>query len=332
MAPPVTSRHFPVTKRKELSRAHAPPQVCYRLPRRACTTIARRNWPFTLLHHTRESTMRKLFLAFACVAALAAHASAQTADEIVEKFIKTVGGMEKIQAVKSLRRVGKYSGGGGFEAQLVEENRRPNLVRQEFIIQGMTGVTAYDGKTGWKIEPWNGKKDAEPLGEEEMKGILEDSDLDGPLVNYRQKGNKVEYVGMDQVEGTDAYKLKVTLANGDVRYFYMDTDYYVPIKIDVKRVVRGAEREYETILGDYKEVNGWYLPHSIESGQKGSQFKAKITYEKIEPNVTIDTARFHAPAAKSAVAGAPDASNVEPKKADAAKPEAAKPEGGKPPE
>jgi hypothetical protein len=274
-------------------------------------------------------TMRRLLLSLAVLAFGAAHASAQTADEIVEKFVKTVGGMEKIQAVKSLRRTGHYNGGGGFEAVVVEENERPNLVRQEFIIQGMTGVTAYDGKTGWKIEPWNGKKDAEPLGEEEMKGILEDSDLDGPLVNYRAKGNKVEYVGTDQVEGTDAYKLKVTLANGDVRYFYMDTDYYVPIKIEVKRIIRGAEREYETILGDYKQVGGWYLPFSVESGPKGSQFKSKVTYDKIEPNVTLDSARFHPPAAKSAVEGAPDASNVEPKKPDSAKPEGTKPPAAK---
>jgi hypothetical protein len=269
--------------------------------------------------------MRRLILSLAVVALASANASAQTADEIVAKFVKTVGGMEKIQAVKSIRRTGRFNGGGGFEAVIVEENERPNLVRQEFIIQGMTGVTAYDGKTGWKIEPWNGKKDAEPLGEEEMKGILEDSDIDGPLVNYRAKGNRVEYVGMDQVEGTDAYKLKVTLANGDVRYFYMDTDYYVPIKIDVKRMVRGAEREYETILGDYKEVGGWYLPFSVESGPKGSQNKAKVTYDKIEPNVTIEAARFHPPAAKSAPASAPDASNVDPKKPDSAKPEASKP-------
>jgi hypothetical protein len=243
--------------------------------------------------------MRKLLLALACVAATCAQASAQTADEIVEKFIKTVGGMEKIQAVKSLRRVGKYDGGGGFEAAIVEENKRPDLVRQEFSIQGMTGVTAYDGRAGWKVEPWNGKKDVEALSEEEMKGIVEDSDLDGPLVNYRAKGVKVEYAGMDEVEGTDAYKLKVTLASGDVRFYYMDTDYFVPIKIDTKRMVRGAVREYETILGDYKEVGGWYLPFSVESGVKGSSFRQKVTYEKIEANVALDDARFARPAVKT---------------------------------
>ena len=280
--------------------------------------------------------MRKLFLAFACVAALAAHASAQTADEIVANFIKTVGGMEKIQAVKSLRRVGKYSGGGGFEAQLVEENRRPNLVRQEFIIQGMTGVTAYDGKMGWKIEPWNGKKDAEALSEEEMKGIVEDSDLDGPLVNYKQKGVKVEYVGTDEVEGTDTYKLKVTLASGDVRIYYMDTDYFVPIKVETKRMVRGAEREYETVLGDYKEVGGWYLPFSVEQGVKGSPFRSKITYEKIEPNVALDDSRFARPTAATPPATPPDASSTSPKKTEEAKPGESKPsekaEAAKPPQ
>jgi len=242
--------------------------------------------------------MRRLLLASAVMALLAAHASAQTADEIIAKYIKTVGGMEKIQAVKTLRRTGIYNAGGGFEVPISQENKRPNLVREEIEIQGLTGVNAYDGRNGWKIEPWEGKRDAESLGEGELKDILDDSDLDGPLVNYQQKGNKVEYAGTDQFEGTDVYKLKVTSPGGDVRIFYLDSDFYVPIKIDTKRVVRGAEREYETILGNYKEVAGWYLPFSVETGLKGSQSRTTVTYTKIEPNVSIDDSRFSAPAAK----------------------------------
>ncbi len=271
--------------------------------------------------------MRRLLLSAAGVLLVAAPAAAQTAAELVAKFTKTVGGMDRIQAVKTLRRTGKFTGGGGFEATILEENKRPNMVRQEFSLQGMTGVNAYDGRTGWKIQPWQGKKDPEPLGEEEMKQILEDSDLDGPLVNYEQKGVKVEYVGMDEVEGTDTYKLKVTMPTGDVRYYYMDTDYFVPIKIDTKRMIRGAEREYETLLGDYKEVNGWYLPHSIETGPKGSPFKQKITYEKIEANVPIDDGRFHQPAAGAKPATAPpdaDASKNLPKQQPAGEPKPAK--------
>jgi hypothetical protein len=269
--------------------------------------------------------MRRVLLIVAGLALFAASASAQTADEIVAHYIKTVGGMEKIQAVKTLRRTGKFTGGGGFEASVVEENKRQDKVRQEFSLQGFTGITAYDGKTGWKIEPWQGKKDPEPLGEEQMKQILEDSDFDGPLVDYRQKGNQIEFVGMDEVEGTNSFKLKVTLKSGDVRYYYMDTDYYVPIKIDTKRMVRGAEREYETVLGDYKEVAGWYLPHSVETKVKGSQDKQKVTYERIEANVTIDDSRFHLPVtvAKPEQAEPPDASKTRPKQEP--------PQGEKPP-
>ncbi len=241
--------------------------------------------------------MRRVMLAIAGLVLVAMPAPGQTADAIVGKYIKTVGGADKIQAVKTLRRSGKFTGGGGFEATLMEENKRSNMVRQEFSLQGMTQINAYDGKTGWKIEPWQGKKDVETLGEEELKQIIEDSDFDGPLINYQQKGNKIEFVGMEPVEGTDAFKLKVTLANGDVRYYYMDTDYYVPIKIDTKRIVRGAEREYETSLGDYKEVSGWYLPHSVEVNAKGSPNRQKVTYEKIEANVAIDDNRFHTPPA-----------------------------------
>lgn len=239
--------------------------------------------------------MRKVIFAFVIVAAAAVSATSQTADEIVGKYIKTVGGMEKIDAVKSIRRTGKVIAGGGFEIPIVEENKRPNLVRQDITIQGLLGTSAYDGKTGWKVQPWSGKKDAEMMGEGELKAIIEESDFDGPLINYKAKGNKIEYVGMDEVEGTDTYKLKVTLANGETRYYYMDTDYYVPIKIETKRIVRGNEVEFETVLGDYKEVAGWYMPYSIEVGGKGSQFKQKISYEKIEANVSIDDGRFAMP-------------------------------------
>jgi hypothetical protein len=244
----------------------------------------------------KEEIMRRILLGIIGPVLFAMPVSAQTADEIIAKYIKTIGGAEKIEAIKTLRRTGKFTGGGGFEAAVVQENKRPQMARQEFSIQGMTGVTAYDGKTGWKIEPWGGKKDAEALGEEELKGIQEDADFDGPLVNYQQKGNKVEFVGAEPVEGTDAFKLKVTLKNGDVRYYFMDTDYYVPIKIESKRMVRGAEREFETSLGDYKEVAGVYLPHSIESGLKGNPNKSQVTFEKIEANVALDDGRFKQPA------------------------------------
>ncbi len=239
--------------------------------------------------------MRRITFLLVIFASFALPVSAQSVDEIVGHYLKTIGGMQKIQAVQTLRRTGNYIGGGGFEAVITQENKRGNSVREEFSLQGMTAINAYDGKTGWKIEPWNGKKDPEALGEAEMKSIVADADFDGPLVNYKQKGNKLEFIGMDRFEGTDTFRLKLTKPNGDVYIYYLDTDYYVPIKIDTKRIVRGAEREYETALGDYKEVAGWYLPYSFETNVKGSQDKSKIVYEKIDANVPIDDQRFEMP-------------------------------------
>ena len=244
--------------------------------------------------------MRNAFLAFASALVFAAPLPAQstgtpTADEIIARFVKTVGGAEKIQSIRTLRRVGKFTGDDGFEAVVVVESSRPNKVREEFSIQGMTGVNAYDGANGWKIDPFGGKKDPESLSEEEMRSIVEDSDFDEPLINYQQKGNKVELVGMDQIEGTDVYKLKVTLKSGDTRYYYMDTDSYVPIKYETKRIIRGTPQETETTLGDYKQVGGWYLPFSLETRQKGSSGSQKITFDRIEFNVPIDSTRYNRP-------------------------------------
>jgi len=238
--------------------------------------------------------MRRILVHLTALALLAPPLAAQTADDIIARYIKTLGGMENIQAAKSLRRTGKFIGGGGFEAKVVQENKRPNLVREEFSLQGMTAINAYDGKSGWKIDPFGGKKDPESLSEDEMHGILLDADFDEPLINYREKGNKVELVGTDQIEGTEVFKLKVALPNGDVRHYYMDADSYVPIKMEEKRLIRGSEQEFETTLGDYKQVNGWFLPFSIESGPKG-QGKSTVTYEKIEANVPLDERRFTRP-------------------------------------
>jgi hypothetical protein len=244
--------------------------------------------------------MRRIAGIAAGLAFAAAALTAQTADEIVAKYVAKIGGMDKLEAIKTLRKSGKLTGFGGFELKVMEENKRPDMVREEIALQGLTGINAYDGKTGWKIDPFQGKKDVEPLGEEEMKEILEDSDFDGPLVHAKEKGNTVEFVGTEPVEGTDAFKLKVTLKNGDLQYYYMDTEDYVPIKIEKKRMIRGAERESETSLGDYKEVAGVYFPHSFEQKEKGSSNPQKIVWDKIEANVPLDDSLFHPASAPAA--------------------------------
>ncbi|HKD20108.1 MAG TPA: outer membrane lipoprotein-sorting protein [Thermoanaerobaculia bacterium] len=223
-----------------------------------------------------------------------------SADEIVGLYVAKIGGIPKIEGVTTLKRSGKYRAGGGFEAKYVTESKRPDLVREEVTFQGMTGITAWDGKTGWKIEPWQGKKDPEPLGEDELKDIIEDSVFDGQLVHYKEKGNTVEFAGTEPVEGSDTWKLKVTLKNGDVSYYYVDTEDHVPIKIEMKRMIRGAEQVVDVYPGDYKAVDGWYVPYSYEQGRPGSSQRSTFVFDKVEANVPVDDSLFHQPAAAPA--------------------------------
>jgi outer membrane lipoprotein-sorting protein len=223
---------------------------------------------------------------------------AQSADEIVDRYIQAIGGKAKVAAIQSVRATVRFTGGGGFEADVVDEAKRPGKVRHDFMLQGFTATTAYDGKNGWRINPFGGKKDAEALGEDQLKQIVEQSDIEGPLVDYVSKGNKVEFVGREEYEGSDVYKLKVTLANGTVKHYFLDVDYYIPIKIETKQIIRGAEVEFETVLGDYKQAGGVFFPFSVESGRKGDQNRSVVTYKTIEVNAPIDDARFAIPVKK----------------------------------
>ena len=223
---------------------------------------------------------------------------AQTVDEIIAKNIQARGGLEKLKAVKSLRTTVKFSD-GSFRAQFRQENKRPEKVREEFIVQGMAQIQAYDGKAGWQISPFGGRKDPDLLSQDDVKSLIVDGDIDGPLVDYKEKGHKAELVGHDSMEGTDCFKIKVSMKNGDTRYYYLDTDSYLELKIEVQTTIRGALQESEMYYGDYEQVNGIYYPFAVEQAQKGSSSRQQFSVEKIEQNVELDDARFAMPAAKS---------------------------------
>ena len=224
-------------------------------------------------------------------------AVAQTAEELVAKNLQAKGGLDKIKAIKSIRMTGNFDA-GGFKATVGAESKRPNMVRDTFSVQGMTQVQAYDGSSGWQISPFGGRKDPELMGEDDVRGLAEEADFDGPLVDAQAKGNKIEYLGHDQVDGDDAYKLKVTLKNGDIFYYYLDPDTYIEIQVEKQQFIRGSVRESVTVMGSFKPVNGVMYPFFMESGPKNNpDARGKITVTKIEANVPIDDGAFKMPAA-----------------------------------
>ncbi len=194
---------------------------------------------------------------------------AQSVDEIIAKNIQAHGGLEKMRAVTTIRASGLLRQ-GDFRASFVQENKRPAKVREALTVQGMTLLNAYDGNVGWRVSPFGGSKDPDLLSADDRKSLVEDADIDGQLVDYKNKDHRAELMGHDSVEGTDCYKIKLTLSTGDVRYYYIDTDSFLELKIETERNIRGTVQYGEILYGDYEQVNGVYYPFAIETGTKGS--------------------------------------------------------------
>ncbi len=243
--------------------------------------------------------VRRTLLTIAAAMMMAVMVQAQTVDEIIAKNLEAKGGLENIKAVKSMKLTGKMSM-GQMEAPFVVTMKRPSMFRVDFTIQGMTGTQAYDGETAWSLMPFMGKTDPEKMNEEQTEDFKQQADFDGPLMNWKEKGNKVELAGEDEVEGTPVYKLKVTLPNGDETFLYLDKDSYLEIQSTAKREMQGQEMEFVTTMGDYKEVEGLVMPMSIASGAKGSPQQNVMSIENVEVNPQIEDSSFHMPEVKAA--------------------------------
>ncbi|RMD94639.1 MAG: outer membrane lipoprotein-sorting protein [Calditrichaeota bacterium] len=219
----------------------------------------------------------------------------QTVDEIIQKNIEALGGYKKWKALKTIKMSGTIFT-QGLEMPFIRYGKRPNLMRVEATMQGQTMVQAYDGKTAWWIFPFMGTTEPQKMPNEQAQDIIQQADFDGPLFDYKKKGNKIELMGKEDVEGTEAYKLKVTLKNGKVIYSYLDSEYYLEIKQKAKSKRQEAALVVETNIGDYKEENGFMMPHSLDI-IAGPQ-KTHLTIEKIEFNVKLGDDLFQMPKKK----------------------------------
>lgn len=244
--------------------------------------------------------IRRWAFTAAALLMLAPLASAETLDEVLAKHYEAMGGLEKLKAVQSVRLTGKMIMGQGMEAPFVIEKSRPNNFRMEFTFQGMTGIQAYDGKSGWMVMPFSGKKDPESMPAEAVKEMEEQADFDGPLVDWKTKGHAVELIGKEDVEGTPAFKLKSTMKNGNVLTYFIDAETFLTLKEEGKRTVRGTEVESESSVGDYRQIEGLTMPFAMEMGAKGSPMRQKLVTEKVEVNPKFEGARFTMPAVTKA--------------------------------
>ena len=208
-----------------------------------------------------------LLIGFAAVPA-----TAQDAQSLINKNLEARGGAAAISAIKNVTFEGRIIYPGDFELQYKETRERlggGNADRVDFALQGLDIVQAYDGHEGWKINPLQGRKDAEKMSVDEARALQDNALIEGPLLAARTDGSIVTYLGREDFDGTLAYKLRVAQKDGDEFIYWLDPDTFLEIKVDETRKIRGAQQTTETELGDYEKVAGVYFPMSVETWPQG---------------------------------------------------------------
>lgn len=232
-------------------------------------------------------------LAFIVASPFFVAAQSPTVDDLVAKNIQAKGGIEKLRAVQSIKQTSRISM-QSRSSTLVAYAKRPNLIRQEISIAGQNIVQAFDGATAWTINPiQTGSNTPVVVTGPEADAMKEQADFESPLVDYKTKGYKIEFIGAETVGGRKLNHLKLTNKSGRVQHCYLDDVTGLEAKIVNESPVGLLEQE----LSDYRDVNGVKVPFAIRTSSAGITM-ASIAVDKVEINPTLDDAMFKMPAKK----------------------------------
>lgn len=211
-------------------------------------------------------------------------AQAQSLDKILSNYFENIGGVEKWKSFNSMKITGSTEA-MGMSFGIVVYSKRPNKQLVEVDVQGMKIVEAYDGETAWAINPMAGgtepAKKTEAEAKEQGKQMFEDE-----FIDYKDKGHTVTLEGKEDLQGTEVFKIKLVTKAGDEKFYFFDTENFVPIM--VKAFVAEGQMKGQTIemyFSDYQETgSGVIVAHSIEQ-KVGGQTMMSMSAEKIEFDV-----------------------------------------------
>ncbi|MBS0028673.1 hypothetical protein ACTJJ0_24765 [Chitinophaga sp. 22321] len=216
---------------------------------------------------------------------------AQSVDDIIAKNIEAMGGQSKLQAIKSQYVEGNME----VQGQTVPIKRwvkQDQAMRLEFSVMGTNNVQVVTRTAGWSLMPVMQQTEAQEMDPQMTKLMQSQLDVRGELYDYKSKGKKIELVGKDSVNGSPAYKLKITSADGMVGNAFLDTKSYLLVKATNKVTIQGQDMEVVTLLSDYKKTpEGLAYPGITEQSPGG----VKINILKIETNQPVADSLFTKP-------------------------------------
>jgi hypothetical protein len=243
------------------------------------------------LNRIAPRTGLALALALVTFGGLPHPTAAQELSDILARYQQAIGGEEAWKAVQSMRRTGTLDlMGGALQAQITVTSARPARMRADIDVasMGVQVVQAFDGTTAWTINPSMGTTEPQVMDPATTEAMLEQADLDGPLIDWQGDGNSVSLAGTETVDGVDAFVLEVTYSTGNMSRYYLDPDTYLVIQVTADRPATGAT---VTRMGDYRDIGrGLMVPFHVEStAPQGDQ---EVTWDAFELDVDVDDALF----------------------------------------
>ena len=234
---------------------------------------------------------------------MGAAASAQTADDIIEKGIAAGGGREALAKVTSRATTGTMTvttPGGDVAGTIEVVNQAPNktqtIITLDLSAMGagkMTIDQRFDGTNGYASNSMQGETPVTSSQIDTQRNAI----FPSPFLDYKERGTKIELTGKEKVGDTDAYLLLVTPAKGPTSRLWMDATTYLPVKTTT--TVETAEVgtvEQTILLSDFRQVDGLTVPFKVVGSSAIQTFTVVVT--KVEHNVNVDPARFAKPASK----------------------------------
>jgi hypothetical protein len=213
---------------------------------------------------------------------------AQTADEVVDKYVNALGGKDKMLALKTVKMLGSLSVQGA-DVSLTIQRKHMVGARTDISVMGTENFQLTTPEKSWSYMPIQGQASPEELQEDAHKSSVGQLDLQGVLVNYKEKGNTVEYKGKETVDGKECYKLIIVTKLGKTLTYYIDTKTDRLAKAVSKSLRNGEDVEIETTFSDYKQTKDgyWFAFNSVTP-------QGEVSYSSIETNVPIDDSIFKA--------------------------------------
>lgn len=218
----------------------------------------------------------------------------ETLESILENYQNAVGGQGAWKELNTLKITGNMQSlGTVFKSTVVY--KRPDKCRIDFNAEGMTFIESYDGTTPWQVGMVGKTRSPVPLEGKRAQELKQTCDFDGPLIDHKNKGHKLEYVGKEEVGERVAYKVKVTYENDTVDTYYLDEETYLPFMVKGTTSIQNKTIKSTTLINDFIQTGGIKIPYYYEFELEGVPTNEIFRVSTVELNPEIKEELFSMP-------------------------------------